>query len=103
MPKGEPVTANDDGLSTHRMAVVVFTTVPAADRVSARLAVESAVSAALGMSGIRSSRPVTITANLGDDIEVPVTVNGVRELGAATYGNYLEIVPDDSAYRREGV
>ena len=94
---------SEDAMDAHRMAVVVFTTVTAADKVSARLAVECAVSAALGMSGIRSSRPVTITADLGDDVEVPVTVNGVRELDAATYGNYLKIDPDDSAYRREGV
>lgn len=93
-------------LPEHRMAVVVFTTVRAVDRLDASHLAEDAVALALGHAEQVQQGRTEIRGELmmsRDRIDVslriPVQVAAIRELGIACGDGYLWVEPTSKAYR----
>lgn len=93
----EPLRDNSD-LPEHRVAMVLFTTVRAADKLDAQAVARHAIVSALNDSGVvRPYRPATILVRFRDS-EIPVQVHDVMDLGVAGGNGYVWIQPTNRAF-----
>lgn len=94
-------------LDEYRVAVVVFTSVRAVDRLDARHIAEAAVSLVIrdaqrvhpGSSGEPCGELFMRRVSQSQNLCIPVQVAAIRELGVACGNGYLWVEPTAKAYR----
>lgn len=91
---------DNSDLPEHRVAMVLFTTVRAVDKLDAEAVARHAIVTALGSKVVRPYRPATIMAKFGES-QVPVEVSEVMDLGVAGGNGYVWIKPTSKGYPRK--